>query len=70
MSLNPDIVPLLSCPRVEVSRLVLGSDISVQWVCFAHFAGCIGVEFPLGLHLVSPILGYLCLRVMKQGFYI
>ena len=30
MSLNPDIVPLLSCPRVEVSWLVLGSDVSVE----------------------------------------
>ena len=47
MSVNPGIVPLLSCPRVEVSQLVLGSDVSVKWVCFAQFAGHVGVESPL-----------------------
>ena len=47
MSLNPGIIPLLSCPRVEVSRLVLGSDVLVEWVYFTRFAGHVGVEFPL-----------------------
>ena len=45
MSLNPGIVPLLSCPLVEVSQLVLGSNVLVQWVYFARFAGCIGWNF-------------------------
>ena len=44
MSLNPDIVPLLSCPQVEVSQLVLGSDVSVEWVCFAQFAGRVEIN--------------------------
>ena len=47
MSLNPGIVPLLSCPQVEVSWLVLGSDVSIEWVCFAQFAGHVEVGSPL-----------------------
>ena len=30
MSLNPGIVPLLSFPQAEVSRLILGSDVSIE----------------------------------------
>ena len=47
MSLNPDIVPLLSCPRVEVSWPVLGSDVSVEGVCFAQIAGHVELGSPL-----------------------
>ena len=47
MSLNPGNIPLLSCPQVEVSQLVISSDVSVEWVCFAQFDGHVEVESPL-----------------------
>ena len=48
MSLNPGIVLLLSCPQVEVSRLVLGSDVSVEWVLYS-ISGKAGEDMDIGI---------------------
>ena len=63
MSLNPGIVSLLSCPQVEVSRLVLGLNVSVQWVALLVLLVILGWNFHWdGIWPVHFLGIYVCVR--------
>ena len=65
--LNPGIVPHLNFLLAVVFLLVLNYIMSIEWLCFDHFAGRTVTEYLLELHLASLLLGYLYCGEMVQG---